>query len=801
MQIIRKRRVFVVVAAVIASVALATLIGIIATALYTARNINFEVDEKMFSAAAKWSSTTFYADSDRSDDEYTPVEVDTSGNLKKEFYPLENISTYLKDGFIAVEDKIFYQHNGVDVKRTVYAALNYLFGKGKTFGASTITQQVVKNVSGDNEPTVLRKFTEIIRAANIEQSYSKDEILEVYLNIVPMSESIYGVGLASKVYFGKEPSELSAAEAATLIGITNATTSYNPYKNPKACLEKRNTVLSVMRDDGIISEAEYLSEAATPLSVIARGERKDIYDSWFTETVIEDIVSDYSKEYGVSENAARILLLGGGYSVYTTMDTRVQRVVEKYFENTDNFPTEVSDGLNFAMAITDPYSGDLVAIAGNVGEKRANRLLNHATVPHTPASTLKPLALYAPLIDEGRINWATVFDDVPVSFSKVNGDYVEYPRNSPALYDGLTTVSEALRLSKNTVAVRLYNMRGAEKIFSELTEKFGITTLVRSEKTANGNIVTDLAASPLALGQLSRGVSLRKLTECYGAFAAEGVLSKGRSYLKVVDSDGQEVLNNLPEQNRVFSEATAQIMNQLLSQVTDSGTARQITLKETVSVAGKTGTSGGNLDRLFVGYTPYYAAGIWCGYDNGTATPVSSPSHLRIWDEVMSEIHLSALSVEKQRKFATDKTVYRSYCMDSGGLYTDNCIYDPRGTRQAYGFFTADNAPDSLCGRHVLCEYDSNEKGVATHGCPRENIVTVSLLDISDREFPKEIYVTDAEYVYRGECVANDKEPRVGIEEGLLPYFYSELPDGTYVGISKRHRQFNARCPSHSRTA
>ncbi len=770
--------------------AVLVLLAVVSLYFYARSKIDFDADEAMFDTSIHWNSTTFYADENKYDDEYIPIKIESAGSLKKEFYSLDEISNYIKDGFISVEDRIFYTHHGVDIKRTMYAAVNLIFKHKNTFGASTITQQVIKNISGDNEITLTRKLSEIIRALSIEQKYSKDEIFEVYLNIIPMGDNIYGVGLASRSYFGKEPSELTPAEAATLIGITNAPTAYNPYSNPDMCRTKRNNVLAIMRDTGVISEEEYSSSISEPLNVMPRELREDKYDSWFTETVIADITQDFAKENGISERAASIRLLGGGYSVYTTMDIRAQKILENFFENKDNFPNEVNEGLEFSMVITDTRTGDISAIVGRVGEKRANRILNHATLPHTPASALKPLALYAPLIEEGKICWSSVFDDIPVSFSEQDGEWVAYPRNSPAVYDGLTTISEAVKKSKNTVAVRLYNMRGGDRIYNDLIERYAISTLVKSRRT-DGGTVTDIAASPLALGQLCDGISLRKLVECYGAFASDGVLSNARSYVSVKDSSGNVVLTNNNEQKRIYKESTARIMNQLLSQVVTDGTARSITLKSYIDVAGKTGTSGGSLDKIFIGYTPYYVCGVWCGYENDRRA-VNTTSHLSAWDSVMTALHEDMIGRDDVKHFSTDGLLYRAYCMDSGELYSDNCILDPRGSRLAYGYFTQDTAPATLCTRHIVCPYDTVTKGISLGYCPSDDIALVSLLDIPDRKFPMEIYILDAEFVYRG--IKSTAEVDYTSD---LPYFYALLPEGEYAGISDRKRQFNAPCHEH----
>lgn len=768
------------------AVLVAVVFGLLVFFVY--RGINFEADEKLFESAAGFHSTTFYANgADDDGDEYEPVAIEISGSMRKLFYSFEEISPYVRSGFVAVEDKIFYEHKGIDLKRTLMAAINYIIKRDKIFGASTITQQVVKNISGDNQLSLKRKLEEIIRAIHIERKYSKDQILEVYLNVIPMSENIYGVGTASRAYFGKEPSELLPEEAATLIGITNAPTAYNPYINPDSCKRKRDIVLSVMHTDGVIDDIEYECAIASPLRVISREEREDRLDSWFVETVIDDVTVDLAEKYELSTSAARMMLLGGGYKVYTTMNPEVQSILEKYFENTDNFPIEINSGLNYAMAITD-QSGYLVGIVGRVGKKKANRLFNHALTPHIPASTLKPIALYAPLIDEGIINWATVFDDVPVNFVESDGEYREYPRNSPAIYDGLTTVKDALRNSKNTIAVRLCNIRTPKKIFLSLKNDFHFNTLIENE-----NGLTDIDVAPMALGQLGRGVSLRRLTESYSALSCDGVWREAISYLFLTDYNGRVVIEKEQGEKRIFKSSTARIMNQMLMTVTEDGTAKKITLKSKVNTAGKTGTSGGNRDKSFIGYTPYYTAGIWCGYDNSDrAIPSVSKSHIEIWDEIMLAIHSDLENDDEIKKFSTDGLYKLPYCKDSGELYTDVCIYDPRGSREEYGYFTEDNRPKDECSRHILCAYDSETKAIACPTCPPENLVKVALLSVNDRSFPKEMTVTDAEFVYRD----IDRYTERPIDFAL-PYFEYTIPDGVYVGRSKGKKQFNSNCYIH----
>ncbi len=676
-------------------------------------NIDYSEDEELFISAKSTSVTHFYANSSL-DGGYTPVEIEATafGAAKKVWYSDEEISDYLKLGFIAAEDREFYKHGGVNFRRTFGAFFNYIFKRGERYGASTITQQVVKNISGDNEISAKRKIYEILRAFKIEKNHTKDEILELYMNIAPMSENIAGVGYASDSYFGKEPSEISLAEAATLVGITNSPTRYDPRKNPERCKERRNTVLAAMLDMNFITKDEYIAAKAEPLLLKDRtGGGKS--GSWFWETVFSDVVGDLAREYKISEAAARLRLMKGGYNIYTTENPSVQRALEEVFENPENLPSELSYGLDFAMCVNDSETGDLLGIIGRAGEKQGKRLLNLATVPHPPGSALKPLALYAPLLDEKKINFASIFEDEPVEFIKNGEEITPFPHNTPNVYDGPTTIKDAVRLSKNTVAVRLYKMLGPEKIFASLKNNFGFDALTERSVGHYGT-VSDLAPSPLALGQLSYGVSLRELTDAYTVFPRDGLVSRGRSYLYVNDKDGKKVIENKREEQRVFAPTTARIMTALLMNVVGSGTAKSITLKDTVDTAGKTGTSAESRDKLFVGYTPYFTAGIWCGYpDSNNSVSSSHPTHLELWDRVMNKIHTL---VDCEEHFSTSGLVYRSFCRDSGKIPDDACRLDPAGDRTDWGWFTPDTAPKEYCTDHIECKYKSETEELAPEG-------------------------------------------------------------------------------------
>ncbi len=718
----RKKGIAKIMLILITVLAASILGGIFAVATYAYNNVDFDADEALFIASRSGNITRFYYDKSGQGidniDNYVPVEYDyVSGATEhREWYSYSSIPKNLKNAFLATEDREFFNHHGVNVKRTAAAVLGYITKQGNGFGASTITQQVIKNISGDNQRTAQRKLNEMIRSIHLEYFHTKKEIFEVYLNVVPMGEGVAGVGLASERYFGKEPSDLSLSEAAALVGITNAPTRYNPYVNYDACIRKRNTVLRSMLECGYITESEYSAAIIEPIKLTDRTRNTSHVYSWFTEMVCDELISDLMKTYSYSYEAARILVFNGGFAVYTTMDPEIQSALESYLADTSRLPGEVENGLEISMVVTNNHA-DLCGIVGAQGNKRANRILNYATVPHPPASALKPLALYAPLIDSRSVTWSTVVDDSPVEiYEQSDGSITEFPHNSPDVYSGEITVADALASSKNTVAVRFYKMLGAEAIYKNLTENYGFDTIVRSA-TSGGRKITDLAVSPLALGQLSYGVTLRRLTEAYTSFPSEGRLYSGRSYVMCKDSEGKLMMKQSSEK-RVFSVECAQVMNGMLSRVVENGTASRITLDSIVDTAGKTGTSASSKDKIFVGYTPYYTAGIWCGYRNNDHAVAGSP-HLDLWDSVMKEIHeLKLHNVDSPRGFSHNRVIRVAYCKNSGHRFSPDCASEGECTLE-YGLFIKGTEPRDIC-HHSDClpVYESYNFAVCTFTFP-----------------------------------------------------------------------------------
>ena len=706
----------------ISIIAMTVLLVLTGTFLYfySRSNIDRTYDERLFSSANQPNISHIYVNSaPLFSGLYIPSElkVYSNNNERKSIVKIDDISEYVILGFISTEDREFYQHDGVNLRRTIGAFLNSIFKFEKRFGASTITQQVIKNISGDNEITFKRKLNEIIRAYLIEKNHSKNEILELYLNIVPMSERCVGIGMGSKVYFDKDPKDLSLSEAALLVGITNAPSKFNPYIDKEAAINRRNTVLSNMYDCGFISDFEYNAAKNEDLILAKREINEDKVYSWFYETVFEDIIKDLSSTCSITEQAARAYLNAGGLSIYTTMNKNVQDILEAVVSDRDNFSVFFESDLKTALVVIDNQRGEILGIVGQGGIKTANRILNYATVNIPPASTIKPLSIYAPLIEEGVINYSTAVDDAPISIK----EDIPYPKNSPNVYDGVITLNEAVKKSKNTVSVRLYEKINKERIYNYLRDNLYFSSL--DEKN-------DKSISALALGQLYYGTSLRSLTNAYTVFPNEGMIDKEVSYLYVIDNKNNTVLENKKERKRIYSESTARIMNQILSEVVMSGTARSLKIKETLDVAGKTGTSSGCKDRIFIGYTPYVTVGVWVGYGDGVREcPMDRQYHLELFDICAKEIHKDLINDTKIKYFSTEGLIKSPFCLDSGQLIKEDCLYDKRGERVGYGYYTENNMPLYECKRHVWSLSDNR-----------------SYLTPIERDYKEKIYINDEEF-------------------------------------------------------
>ena len=661
---------------------------------------------------------------------------------------LEDIPKYLQKAAIAIEDKRFEKHHGVDWKGTTRAIVYTLFGKNVQ-GGSTITQQLVKNVTGDNEVTVKRKITEIYRALELEKRYEKDEILEAYLNEVFFGQSCYGVVTASRMYFNKDVSDLTLAECASLMGITNNPSMYDPTLSSwtrENNRERQLTILGAMLEQEKISQEEY-DEAKAEDIVFSNGftisgkyvgsdgtatepepdeppaddtespadeEEPTIKGrySWFTEAMIGDVADALVEKYGITDKArdngttytayeqAWDMVHGKGYKIYTTQNPKYQKIAEDVCYDLSNIPytssytnsagEQVEDQLQIALTIVDPTNGYVVAMIGGAGEKQADRVWNWAVNARQCGSAIKPVSTYAPALDDGTINGASVIDDYPML---LNGDV--WPRNANWRYQGLTALHTALAQSLNTCAVRTNLAYGVDRSYEFLVNKLGFENLTYTDSQQVGN---------MALGGFEKGVTTEEMAAAYAAFVNEGVYTKPRTFVRVEDANGNVILENEAQSTVAMKNTTAAIINHLLQEAALNGTGYEAQFSG-MHIAGKTGSTNSNKDRYFVGYTPYYSCAVWAGYEHNQRIVASGNPCSAIFRKVMSAIHQE---LPDKDFFSCAGLTSVAVCADSGMLASENCALDVRGSRVYTALVAADNAPTSVCTMHTAPSYTVN---------------------------------------------------------------------------------------------
>lgn len=600
----------------------------------------------------------------------------------------DKIPQNMKDAVVAVEDKRFLDHNGVDWGRTFFAFANMFIKFYQTeFGASTITQQLVKNLTGENQHRVDRKIKEIFIAINLEKHNSKDEILEAYLNVMPLDQNLNGVQAASKAYFNKDVSELTLAECACLAAITQQPTKYGPYRSQNENKTRRDMILKMMFEQGYIDEDE-LNTALNEEIVFAKEEFKsevNSYQSYYVDQVLIDVVNDLVEQKGYSKTYAREVVYYQGVKIYTPMDIAMQDELEKQFETQAAFPT-VNGAVSpqSAMAIVG-LDGRVQALVGGLGEKKGDLLFNRATSAlRQPGSTMKPISIYGLAIEKGLINWSTIMSDQKITLDQnvvISNYYSGYLGNMPVEY--------ALQRSVNTIPVQLSQTLTPRESFNFLTNKLGITSLVSSKKVGT-NVLSDINISPMSLGGLTDGVSPLELASAYQIFANGGYYNKPITYLRVEDSEGNILLENKSDPERVISEETAIIMNKMLQRVCTGTYGTGKAAKLNMPTGGKTGTTNDKKDIWFVGVTPYNVSALWYGYDTPkslTGIPVSTP---RLWKNIMSNV----MATKPYKEFIdSEKVVECTYCLDTGMMASAGC------TKTEIGYYAKNNLPE-VCTTH-----------------------------------------------------------------------------------------------------
>ncbi len=614
------------------------------------------------------------------------------GEENRIWVDIDDMPKCLLDACVALEDKRFYDHNGVDWIRTIKCISTLDFSQG----GSTLTQQLIKNLTQNKEVTFVRKFKEIMQALNLEKKYDKSVILEAYLNTLYLDSGCYGVETAAEKYFGKEVSQLNLAESASLLAITNAPTKYNPLNNPENNRTRQIYCLDEMLDQGIISKEEYDTAIDTELvftnsdSYVPNAdkakedkeaqEKEEEKQSYYVDYVIQRVIEDLMDEYGYSKQQATDKLYYGGLRIYSAEDMNVQKVMEDVYENRKTFPeeedTKDNPAAQSAMTIMD-YSGRVVGIVGGAGEKVGKRGLNRAANSfRQPGSTIKPLSTYAPSIELNQLTWSSMTLDKAIP---VKGEM--WPHNvDGTLGSGrYTTTQYAIQVSLNTVPARIINQTlGVEKSYEYLHDHFKLSRL---------NEVEDKQLAPLATGALFKGVSTVEMASAYATFGNGGMYYKPYCYYKVTNSQGTQVLldNTNKVGERVLNEDTADVMRELLQTVdTDTyGTGKSLSKFQ---IFAKTGTTTNNKDRWFCAGTPYYVCSIWYGYDIPEELHLSKNPAGKIFIEIFDRIHAGLASKEFIKP---DSTVKKAYCTSSGKLAGSHC------SSTAYGWYKLTNIPST----------------------------------------------------------------------------------------------------------
>ncbi len=624
----RAGRVLGVIGTILLIGVVTALIFVCIFAFYVKTCITPSLDIDLNDFTLNQSSIIYYKDSNGDYQKLTTVK----SSENRIWIDGDQIPQHMKDALVAIEDKRFYTHKGVDWFRTAHAALN-MFTGGSTFGGSTITQQLIKNLTQQDDITVQRKLLEIFQALDLEKNYDKDEILEYYLNAVYFGEGCYGVQTAAQTYFGKDAKDLSVAEAASIVGITNLPTYYDPFYSVENNKERQENVLREMYKQGYLKKAEY-EEAKNEELDFVRGENSpsssNVY-SYYEEVVLSDVIGDLAKAKGISRNAASQLVHNAGYEIYACIDKDIQAKVDAIYTDPEQLPKtygSTKSQLQSAIVIIDQATGEIKALRGGTGDKTINYGLNRATgTTRPPGSSIKPIAVYGPAVEYGLISPSTLVldkDEKHVQLTHTSW----YPKNSPNRYDGIITITTALQKSKNTVAAQIVDKLTPSASLEFLRSRLGVTSLIDSD--------ADYAA--MALGEPHYGITVREMAQAYTALANDGVFTYSRTYTMVKDRSGKIILDNQPQTIQAFSQETARTMTYMLNNAATYGTGHESRLSN-MPVAGKTGTTSANRDRWFCGYTPYYTCAVWTGYDTPETMAFSGNPATQIWQKVMSAVH------------------------------------------------------------------------------------------------------------------------------------------------------------------
>ena len=719
------------------------------------------------------TSTLYYVDGNGDIQILQEVYASTS----RKWATYEEIPEDMINAAVAIEDKRFFEHQGVDWVTTIKACARMFFGDS-SMGGSTITQQLIKNLTQEDSITVQRKVLEIFRATQFEKRHDKQVVMEWYLNTIYLGNGCGGVKSAAETYFGKELQMLTTAECASLISITNNPSLFDPYMEAfeeggrtgqERNRERQLIVLSEMFNQGYLTQEEYDQAVAQEMvfkDTIAFEDRwekceaeecdyegivstynfdgavytcpncgaavdiredksQDVY-SWFVDTVLEDVAWALAKQNGVTEDLwddeTRMLYMNkisrGGYHIYTTIDMDIQNIVDSVYMNEDNIPaTYGGQELQSGIVIKDNLTGDIVAMSGGFGAKEGFDDFNRATdAERQTGSSMKPLTVYAPAFESGTVSPATMVPDLPYTYS-----IGAYPLNDTRVYNYRSTIFNGVVNSVNAVAMHTLAWTGTDYAFNFGRDMLNLN-LLETYQTDWGEEMSDKDLGPLSLGALTIGLTVREMTDAFGTFPNNGVFREGRTFTKVYNSDGVLVLDNEQQSHQAFSQKTADYVNYCLYYAANNGTGTEAVLDDySIEVAGKTGTTGDNYDRWFCGYTHYYTAAVWTGYDQPEEISIAdwyinNPSAV-LWNKVMEPIHEG---LPGAWVCDTSGMSWASLCIESGEAAGSACHSDIRtvlggASRVQYAQAYAEDFAFGGCDKHVMVEYCVD--GVATEYC------------------------------------------------------------------------------------
>ena len=836
-----------------------------------------------------YASTTFFRDG-------TPAETLAGVEANRDYVSIITLPDHIKYAFVAMEDERFYEHSGIDMRGIMRALVSNLKEGGLDYGASTITQQLLKNQifgGGDEDNPfvkISRKIQEQFLAVELENKLSKDTILEYYINTVNYGSTAYGLQTAAQTYFGKNAKDLTLSEVTVLAAIPYSPTFQNPIHYPEDNKERRDNCLNLMLDNGFCTQEEYDEAMAddpySRIQTVAQEKGEETYYSYFTDAVIDAVVNDLVEKKGYTQAQAISLVYTGGLRIYTTQDRHIQQICDETYLDETLFPTfgieqdqgslyeltyalsvqkpdgssvhyqladliayfddfkndsnvviQLTKGVYQLLCISDeamiPYldefyaahvneapegseeegdivlgerrtftpqpqssfclmnhaTGEVVALVGGRGEKNANRTLNRATTTtRAVGSTFKVLASFLPAIDSAGMTLATPIDDRPYYYPNTDKEVINWWAkgkkeffNGP--FYGLNTIRRGISYSMNVIAVRTLEMVSPQVSFNYL-KKLGFSTLVESRyDQASGKIFSDINLS-LALGGLTDGVTNLELTAAYAAIANGGVYNKPYLYTKVLDHDGRVLLSNAPQSSQVMKTSTAYLLTSAMVDTVSGGTGlstgSRLRFREyKMPVAGKTGTAANNNDLWFCGYTPYYTASIWSGFDNNY-TQINQSYQQDIWRTIMERIH--AERELPYREFTIpDSIVTAKVCTKSGKLAIDGvCDVAEGGSTVRTEYFAKGTVPLEKCDTHIKASICSESGKLAGPGCPVELVQEKVLLNKVEPELfdweeqPIEYTTNDTKYL-----LPTGEEALCAIHNVIVPPVDPLNPDAT----------------------